>query len=271
MIVHSRHQRILDLLQQQPSASVELLQQHLGVSRSTLRRDLLELEEQGEIVRVHGGVVHRDSLRGEPTYDRRRREAMPAKQSIAQAAALLIPRDCVVYLDAGTTCVEVARQLSARPDITIFTHSIRLLMELGDSAARLTCVGGEYRAVSQALVGGFALSWLKQIRVDFAILGASGLSSSGASTTELSEAGMKQEILQRARQNILVADARKWEKPAAVQFAEWAEINNLVTDTFPPERLGPPAFPSSLNLVLSGNEPAFTREKSAKTESTRHH
>lgn len=255
MIVHDRHQRILDLLQQQPSASVEFLQQDLGVSRSTLRRDLLELEEQGAILRVHGGVVHRDSLRGEPTFDRRRRESMPAKQAIAQAAAALIPRDSIVYVDAGTTCVEVGKQLSARPDLTIFTHSVRLLMELGDSAARLTCVGGEYRAVSQALVGGFALSWLKQIRVDIAILGASGLSASGVSTTELSEAGMKQEILQRASQNIIVADSRKWSTSAAVQFADWNQIHTFVTETFPPEGSDRSALAPSLNVITPSADP----------------
>lgn len=233
MIVHDRHARILTYLQQHPSSSILHLQRSLGVSRSTIRRDLVELEEQGEIIRVHGGVVHRDTLRGEPTYDRRGREAVAAKRLIATTTAALIPADCVVYVDAGTTCVEVGRQLAARPDLKILTHSIRLLIEVGDAAASLSCIGGEYRAVSQALVGGLALSWLDHLHCDFAILGASGLSSSGVSTTELSEAALKQSVIKRSERCIIVADQRKWEKPAAVAFADWKVVHMLVTDGFP--------------------------------------
>jgi len=233
MLVHDRHARILNYLQKHPSSSVLHLQRSLGVSRSTVRRDLVELEEQGEIIRVHGGVVHRDTLRGEPTYDRRGREGMAAKQAIARTAAALVPSDCVVYLDAGTTCVEVARQLAARQDLKILTHSVRLLIEVGDSAASMTCLGGEYRAVSQALVGGLSLSWMKHLRCDLAILGASGLDAAGASTTELSEAALKQAIGERAGKLILVADQRKWEKSAAVLFAPWKSIQTFVTDQLP--------------------------------------
>lgn len=231
MFVHERQSRILRHLQQQPSSSITQLQETLGISRSTLRRDLVELEEMGEIVRVHGGVVHRNSLRGEPTYDRRGREAIVAKRSIAVAAANLIPPDSVVYIDGGTTCVEVGRQLAARDDIKIFTHSVRLLIELGDCAASIICVGGEYRHVSQALVGGLCLSWLEHLRCDIAILGASGLhATDGVSTTETSEAIVKQAVIRRSEKSIVVADGRKWIKPAAVAFAGWDEIQAIVTD-----------------------------------------
>ncbi len=234
MFGHTRQSQILDYLRKHPSSSVTQLQIKLGVSRSTLRRDLVELEEQGAIVRVHGGVVHRDSLRGEPTYDRRGREATQAKRRIAAAAAALVPEGCVVYLDAGTTCAELGRLLAVRKDIRIFTHSVRLLIEVGESAASLTCLGGEYRPVSQAVVGGLALDWLSHLHFDFGFIGASGLDAeTGASTTELSEAALKQAIVERSDRVILAADARKWEKPAAVNFAGWQSIHTLVTDEAP--------------------------------------
>jgi len=237
MIGHDRQSHILDFLQKHPSSSILQLQESLGVSRSTIRRDLVELEEQGEIVRVHGGVVHRDMLRGEPTYDKRGREAIAAKRLIAQTVSALVPENSVVFLDAGTTCVEVARHLAPRRDLRIFTHSIRLLMEIGDAAASLTCIGGEFRAVSQALVGGLSLSWLSHLHCDLAILGASGLSAQGLSTTELSEATMKQQILARSSRTIVVADQRKWARSAAVTFAPWSEIQALVTNEPPPAEL----------------------------------
>lgn len=252
MLVHDRHARILDYLQKHPSSSVLHLQRSLGVSRSTVRRDLVELEEQGEIIRVHGGVVHRDTLRGEPTYDRRGREAIAAKRAIAAATAALVPEDSVVYLDAGTTCVEVARQLAARQDLKIFTHSVRLLIEVGDSAASMTCVGGEYRAVSQALVGGLSMSWLKHLQFDVAILGASGLDEAGASTTELSEAALKQAIVERAGKLILATDHRKWERPAAVRFAPWKLLQTFVTDQLPGRGMRRMLTEQGTEVVLAG-------------------
>ncbi|HWL07611.1 MAG TPA: DeoR/GlpR family DNA-binding transcription regulator, partial [Planctomicrobium sp.] len=125
------------------------------------------------------------------------------------------------------------RQLAARKDLRILTHSVRLLIEMGESAASLTCIGGDYRPVSQALVGGLAFSWLNHLRCDMAIIGASGLDDTGASTTELSEAGLKQLIIERSQQAIIVADHRKWEKPAAVQFAPWNQVHSLITDETP--------------------------------------
>ncbi|WP_437202784.1 DeoR/GlpR family DNA-binding transcription regulator [Planctomicrobium sp. SH664] len=231
MLTHERHQKILKYLQKRPSTSVLQLQEQLGVSRSTLRRDLVELAEQGEIVRVHGGVVHRDYLAGEPSYDRRGREALAAKRLIAEAAASLVPPNSTVYLDAGSTCVELGRRLALRDDLKLFTHSVRLLMEIHDAAAQITCVGGEYRAVSQALVGGLGLKWLDQLRCQFAFLGASGLSvADGVSTTEITEAGMKQKIIERCDSTIILADSRKWETPAAVQFAPWEQVDTFITE-----------------------------------------
>lgn len=231
MLVHERQARILDLLSRRPSSSVAQLHKRLRVSRSTLRRDLVELEERGDLLRVHGGVVHRDSLRGEPSYDRRGEEATDAKRAIAAAAAALVEPNSVVYIDAGTTCVEVGRQLAARDDVKVFTHSIRLLVEAGGCAAAITCVGGEYRHVSQALVGGLSLDWLDRLRFDIAFIGASGLSvSDGASTTETGEAALKRQIIERSGRSVVVADARKWAKPAAVCFAPWATIDTCVTD-----------------------------------------
>ncbi|WP_437221780.1 DeoR/GlpR family DNA-binding transcription regulator [Planctomicrobium sp. SH661] len=231
MFVHERHARILDYLQKHPTSSVTQLQETLGVSRSTLRRDLLELEEQEEIVRTHGGVVHRDSLRGEPSYDKRGRESVAAKRSIGKAAAAMVPSGSVVYLDAGTTCVEVGRQLAARDDVRIVTHSVGLLLEMGDCAAGITCVGGEYRSISQALVGGLCLQWLDHLRCDIAFLGASGLSvADGASTTEISETAVKQAIIKRSRKSVIVADQGKWKQPSAITFAPWSKVNAVVTD-----------------------------------------
>jgi DeoR family transcriptional regulator, fructose operon transcriptional repressor len=237
MFVHDRRRAILKQLARRPRWVVTELQREMRVSRSTLRRDLVELEERGDIVRVHGGVVHHDFLQGEPTFDRRGKEAVGAKRAIAATAAGLVSENAVVYIDAGTTCLEVGRRVVLRTDAKVFTHSLRLAADAaaGDAPAPIVLVGGEVRKVSQAVVGGMTLEWLAHLNFDIAFIAASGLDADGPSTTELSETAAKRSILSRSKKVVLVADAGKWDRPAAVRFAQWKQIHAWVVDSALPK------------------------------------
>ncbi|HEX9996079.1 MAG TPA: DeoR/GlpR family DNA-binding transcription regulator [Abditibacterium sp.] len=224
MIAHERFQAVIDLVAVRQKMSVHELQEALGVSPATLRRDLAELETLGKIVRVRGAVVHPGYFRGEPSFAQKKNAATAIKRAMAREAAALVPPRSTVFVDAGTSCLEVGRLLLARRDVTILTHSLPLAMlaHEGDSGAKVICIGGEVRAISGATVGALALSWLEQLRADWCFVGASGLSlGEGASTTELSEAAMKQGMLRRSEHKVLLADAGKWEKPATVSFGDW--------------------------------------------------
>lgn len=255
MFVHARLASILDQLRIRPRASVTDLQERLGLTRSTLRRDLVELERRGDIVRVHGGVVLRGYLQGEPTFERRRGEAAEAKARIARAAAKLAPRNAAVFLDAGTTCALLARELLVRDDLRVFTHSTSILAEAAGAAATVVCLGGEYRQPSQALVGGFALRWLEELRFDVAFLAASGLDAKdGASTTELTEAEVKRRVVAGAEQAVLAADSTKWARPSAVRFAEWKHIDAWVTDEPPPRPHAKRLADAGVRIVTASEE-----------------
>jgi DeoR/GlpR family transcriptional regulator of sugar metabolism len=230
VFVQDRQSAILTQLSKRPRWTITSLQRTLRVSRSTLRRDLIDLQERGEVLRVHGGVMHVAAIKGEPSLDKRARQAMDAKRAIAAETIKQIPAGATVFIDAGTTCLEVGRRLLLRGDVKMVTHSIRLLAESEGSKTPITCIGGEYRAVSQAVVGGFALDWMNRLHFDVAILGASGLSAAGPSTTEITETAMKQAAIHISKRTILAAHAEKWEMPAAVRFADWSAIDQWVTD-----------------------------------------
>lgn len=230
MIVQDRHQAALDCLKRKSRWTVDELMARLRLSRSTVRRVLIDLEAGGKVVRVHGGVVNADSLRGELTFDHRHRAQPRQKQAIGAAAAGLVQAGQRVYIDAGTTALEVGRRLMHRPDVRLYTHSVRLLSHASLANCSITCIGGEYRAVSDALVGGLAMAWLDHLHVDVVFVGSSGLCKLGASTTELSEAAVKRAILQRAKRRVLVCDSAKWDVPAAMEFAEWKLFDTWVTD-----------------------------------------
>lgn len=231
MMLHDRLDAIRRLLSRNPRCPVAEIQRELGVSRATVRRDLLRLEASGELLRVHGGVLHPASVRGEPSFDRRSAERREAKRAIAARAALLVEPGASVFIDAGTTCLEAGLRLLPRDDVRIYTNSLRLLAAADRGGAELIAVGGQVRRTGEALVGAFALDWCRSLRFDLAFIGASGLSvEDGPSTTELSEAAVKQAAIARAARAILLADASKLGRPTAVNVAGWAAFSTWVCD-----------------------------------------
>ncbi len=210
------------------------LERLVKVSPATLRRDLADLEQRGEVIRVHGGVLDPAYVRAEVSFDERIVRNGVAKKAMAIVAADLVPPGATVLVDAGTTCLEAGKILLARSDVRLMTHSVALLQAGMQGNAAVLCIGGELRKVSGALTGAAALDALKLIHADVALVGASGLDlDNGCSTTELSEAEMKRALIARAERKILLADMAKWENPSTIQFARWDDFNDWVTDKLP--------------------------------------
>lgn len=231
MFAQERHQAILSALEKQPSITLLSLERLLKASPATIRRDLTFLEKLGKLVRTHGGVLHPDQADGELSFDRKSRSSLATKLSLAKAAAALVKPGDTVFIDAGTTTLEVGKQLLAMERLTLFTNSIPLLSERPAAGTTLVSVGGEVRSVSLALVGAGALEWVRRIKINIAFMGTSGLDpAEGPTTTELSEAGVKSAIIASARRVVLLADASKWGQPAAIRYADWAQIHDLFTD-----------------------------------------
>lgn len=234
MFAHERQHQIVALLETEQRLGLDALQKAFGVSAATLRRDLTHLQRIGKLVRTHGGVTHASLGAGEPAFERKVRTAAGAKAKIAAAASRLVPANATLFLDAGTTTLELGRMLLARDDLTIFTNSLPLLNERRSGRSSLIAIGGELREISRAFVGSLAMDWLKHLRFDFAFVGASGLDpNDGASTTELMEAAIKKEAIARARRAVLLADASKWGNAAPIRFGAWKDFSDLVTDGRP--------------------------------------
>jgi DeoR family fructose operon transcriptional repressor len=232
---HERRRAILDWLARKPKLGVLEIIGRLKASPATVRRDLRRLESRGEIVRTHGGVMHPHYLAGEPSFEQRQQRASAAKAAIADRAAREVPDNATVFVDGGSTTLALGQRLLAREDLTVVTHSVPLLHAARTKKARVVGIGGELREISGVLVGALPLAWLAHLRFDVAFLGASGLSrEDGASTTELSEAAVKQAVMSRAARSVLLCDLGKWERPAAVRFAAWRDFDAWITDRLPP-------------------------------------
>jgi len=233
MFAQERLTRIRKLVRQHRRMTFAEVQKHVAVSPATLRRDLSELEQAGDLIRVHGGILDPAYARSEISFDERVVRQRSAKLAIAQAAAALVPPGATVLVDAGSTCLEAGKALVGRADVKLITHSVALLQAALLGEASVICLGGELRKVSGALIGGSALGALNAIYADIAFVGASGLEPDGISTTDLSETEMKRALLTRAKRKILLADASKWGSPSTVRFAAWRDFDDWIVDQVP--------------------------------------
>jgi len=235
MFAPERHRAIKDLVRKHRRMTFVELQRLLKVSPATLRRDLTELEQAREIIRVHGGVLDPGYARSEISFDERLLHNREAKKAIAVKAVSLVPSGASVFVDAGSTCIEVGKALLGRKDVRLITHSLALLEAAFHEETPILCIGGELRKVSGAFTGGAALGALDKLHADIAFIGASGLDPErGCTTTELSEAEVKSAMLARASRRILLADHTKWKNSSTVRFAAWNQFNDWVTDQAPP-------------------------------------
>lgn len=137
----SRQQKIMHRVRRAESVSVVELVELLEASPATVRRDLIQLEEAGKIVRTHGAVMDRRRLSGEPSFSVKRQRIPEVKRRIGAAVAEQIRPGASVFIDSGTTCLEAGLILLQRGGHTIYTNSLPLLYHAGSGSSVLIGVG----------------------------------------------------------------------------------------------------------------------------------
>jgi DeoR/GlpR family transcriptional regulator of sugar metabolism len=210
---------------------VEALCRQLGVSPATVRRDLDQLERSGAIRRVHGGAVSVESRLDEPLFDNKTSIAAREKRRIAEAALEFVEPDETIYLDGGSTVLELARLLRERTNLTVVTNSLRAATELAGRGPRLILIGGELRRLSQTVVGPLTRLTLEGLHLDKAFMGTIGVSiKEGMTTTDPGEAYTKELVMSQARQVILLADSSKAGKVSFARAGGLERVHAIITD-----------------------------------------
>ncbi|QTE31539.1 DeoR/GlpR transcriptional regulator [Pengzhenrongella sicca] len=223
----------LTLLDAGGSVSLSTLTDKLGVSAATIRRDLADMEDQGLLLRTHGGARRRTALSEVPVRlrDSRFREA---KQQIARRAAELLPFGRYsVAISGGTTTAEVARVLAIRPELAIITNSLTTAMAIASRPnLKVIMTGGVVRSNSFEAVGALAENAFNSINVGTAILGTDGISARGGATThDETEARTNHAMVAHAQRVMVVADGSKVGRLTLAKMADLGEIHILVTDS----------------------------------------
>jgi DeoR/GlpR family transcriptional regulator of sugar metabolism len=226
-----RWDRLRALIRHNRIVRIEELCRELDVSPATVRRDLEQLEERGEIQRVHGGAINIERRVEEPLFDAKTSIATKEKQRIARAALEWVKPTETIYLDGGSTVLELARLLHDFSNLTVVTNSLRAALELAGRGPRLILVGGELRRLSQTVVGPLTRRLLQDLHIDTAFMGTIGLTSEqGLTTTDPSEAFTKELVMNRANTVIVLADSSKAGKVAFAHAGNLDTVDVVITD-----------------------------------------
>lgn len=234
LLAAERRKRLTEMVNSSGSVRIGELAALFGVSSETIRKDLIYLNDCGALQKSFGGAVALSEYRERPVYHRTQENA-PRKAAIASRALDFLTEGGVVFIDSGSTVLEAAKQLRAGMDIAVVTNSIAALNALADKGMDMHFVGGVFSDVTMATSGLWAVSALGSIKFDVALLGTSGFQShSGPSVKTFPDAQVKQEVLKNSRRSIVLADSSKFAANAVVQYAQWKEIDALVTDADAP-------------------------------------
>lgn len=233
MFAEERKLKIIDLLNQNKKVTVTELVRLFNVSSATIRSDLRELNDKGQIIRTHGGAIAETGAGYEPDTAQKRDLNLAAKQQIAQIAIGLInPGDTVIF-DTGTTTLELARLLTQRQRITAVTNDLEIARVLEEMRSiSVVMLGGELRKNFHCTVGAAGIDMLDRLSVDKAFMGTNSLSlSKGASTPNIQQAEIKKAMIASAQKVILLCSRRKLGKDSFVHFASLDQIDTLITES----------------------------------------
>jgi DeoR/GlpR family transcriptional regulator of sugar metabolism len=236
-----RRARIVETLRDARSISTEDLARRLDVSVETIRRDLVSLEDQGLLARVHGGAALRDGrLAGnEAPFPERERANETVKQRIAAEAVALLNHGQTVMIDVGTTSLAVARAIPSGWAGTVVTCSLLAAVELAhrEHIEVLVC-GGRLRRGDLALSNHIAREFFARMHPDIAFLGSGGVDAvAGLTDYYLDEIDVRRTVIRNSRNSWILADSSKFGHIAQHTVAPLDAVTGLITDRMPDERL----------------------------------
>ncbi|MCW7540604.1 DeoR/GlpR family DNA-binding transcription regulator [Aquabacterium sp. A7-Y] len=219
MLTEQRKQHILAVLRRDGRVLAKALGQELGVSEDTIRRDLRELARTGQLQRVHGGALPASPATA--TLAVREGLQVEEKRALGRAGARLIQPGQLVFVDGGTTTLQLVRHLPEHLKATIVTHSPLIAAELGAHPnVEVVLIGGRLFKHSMVSVGSAAVEAISRIRADLYLMGVTGLhAETGLSTGDLEEAYIKRALLAQAAETVVLASSDKLGVASAYSIA----------------------------------------------------
>ena len=252
MKVERIHQ-IHELLRERKRISLDELCENFGVSKNTIRRDIAELEEDGIIRKVYGGIVLKEAeITSLEPFSARETRNINEKKRIAAIAATFVNDGDVIYIDSGTTTMHLLPHLAEKNFLTIVTASVYVL-DLATRYSNLNVIatGGNLQPPIKALVGASVVECIRNYNFSKIFLASTGISiEHGATNASPLECEIKKELVQKSCAKYLLVDNSKFDVASLMTYSELTDINHVVTDKNPSEKYLEYFNKNSINLIL---------------------
>lgn len=233
MLTEERYQFILSFLETNQTITIHEITRSLGTSESTIRRDLQTLEDRGLLIRVHGGAKKKQQLNYEPSMNEKKTQRHLEKKAIAQLAITKLQRNDMIYLDAGSTTLEMISLLPKDYDLTVVTNSVTHAIHLLDAQIPTIILGGSLKMRTDAILGSTAVQQLQQLYFDKVFLGINGIDvQSGFTTPDPEEAFLKKTAANQSQKTFVLADHSKFKERSFSQVLPLVNAH-ILTDNCP--------------------------------------
>jgi len=248
-----RQAKIVDLARQQGEVTVEHLVDAFAVTPQTIRKDLNALCDRGALKRTHGGAMHPSGVEN-VEYEARRQIAPAEKRAIGRAAAALIPDNASLLINIGTTTEAVSQALVDHHGLMVITNNINVANHLRIlPSIEVVIASGVVRASDGGIVGEAAVDFIRQFKVDFAVIGVSAIDADGALLDfDYREVKVAQAIIANARHVIVVSDSTKFTRTAPVRIGHLSQAHTFITDHCPLDSIRQVCVAAGSRLVEAG-------------------
>lgn len=256
MLTRQRKELLLKILREDGQIVAKTLSEKLGLSEDTIRRDLRELAKEGLLERVHGGALPASPALG--NFAERQLIAPDHKPAIGRAAAAMVKTGQVVFIDGGTTAVQVARHLPRDLRAVVVTHSPSIAVELAEHPSlEVIMIGGRLFKHSIVGVGAATMEAVAQIRADIFFMGVCSLHpEAGITTGDYEEGCVKRAISAVSLRTVLLASPEKLDTAAPFRIAPLTQVNCIIVNADADAALLAPYRELGIDIVLAGDKTA---------------
>lgn len=233
-----RHQQLVEYVQAAGFVTIEQLSEHFAVTPQTIRRDVNQLAEQNLLSRHHGGAVANSST-ANSSHQARQIMGLEEKQKIAAQVAEMIPNGASLFINIGTTTEAIAKALLQHQDLKVVTNNIHVASILSAKEDfSVIIAAGEVRHRDGGIIGEATCDFIQQFRMDFGIIGISGISLDGSLLEfDYREVKVAQAIIGNSQQVVLAADQSKFGRSAMIKQGNISQVDHFFTDAEPPAEI----------------------------------
>jgi len=235
-VKHTRIMHICEYVYQHDIVSLEQLQKEFGVSMNTIRRDVAQLVAEGKIQKIYGGVCIKENTGRLVPFAQRSAKNPSAKESIAYHAAQLVNDLDTIFLDSGTTTLNMLKHLRERKNVTVITYNVYAIFEaLPMENLRVIALPGQLNRETCSFVGNAAIKALESFNIDKAFMAATGLSiQTQVTNSSMGESEIKSKAMQKSLKSYLLLDSSKFDRVSMNTYAQISDFTAVLTEAVPP-------------------------------------